>query len=157
MVVRGGQAALGEVAVTPRANPPSAPATSEPPPDVAPEPVPEAAAAADAGAAPIKTPVPQGYVRGYRAVSEAEYQDILATGRFNQGPNAVEGKYFADSLEGATAHGESLFGSGKYRLIEADVPENAPSLMRWENLDRKGPARFYDLNDLKDVIPRPVE
>jgi hypothetical protein len=59
MVVRGGQAALGEVAVTPRANPPSAPAMSEPPPDVAPEPVPgaamaeeEAAAAADAGAAP---------------------------------------------------------------------------------------------------------
>lgn len=69
----------------------------------------------------------------------------------------MEGKYFADSLEGATAHGESLFGPGKYRLIEADVPEQAQSLMKWDNLDRKGPARFGDLNDLKDVKPRPVE
>ena len=82
------------------------------------------------------TPVPRGYVRAYRAVSEAEHQDILATGRFNQGPNAVEGKYFVDSLERAKAHGESLFGPGNYRLIEADVPENSTSLMKWENLDR---------------------
>jgi hypothetical protein len=40
----------------------------------------------------------------------------------------MEGKWFADSLDGAAAHGRALEGSGSFRLIEADVPNNAPSL-----------------------------
>jgi len=57
--------------------------------------------------------------RAYRAVSEAEYQQILRTGRFEVGPNSVEGKYFADTVEGAMAHGEGLHGAGNFRIIEA--------------------------------------
>ncbi len=102
-------------------------------------------------------PVPRGYTRAYRAVSEAEYQQIRRTGRFEVGPLGAQGKWFADSLEGAQAHGRGLYPDGKFRLIEADVPNNAPSLIKWQNLDRKGPARFLDVTDLKDVKPRPVE
>jgi len=100
--------------------------------------------------------VQQGYSRVYRAVSEAEYQDILRTGQFRQGPNSLEGKWFADSLEGAQAHGNSLFGIGNFRLIEADVPNNAPSLFQQPNLDGLGPARYLHLDDLNGVTPQPV-
>jgi hypothetical protein len=101
-------------------------------------------------------PIPEGLSRVYRAVSEAEYQDILRTGQFRQGPNSLEGKWFADSLEGARAHGDALQGPGKYRIIEVDIPDNAPSLFRQPNLDGRGPARFLDLDDLGDVTPRPA-
>jgi hypothetical protein len=101
-------------------------------------------------------PIPQGHSRVYRAVSEAEYQDILQTGRLRQGPNSLEGKWFADSVEGAGLHGDALQGPGKYRIIEVDVPDNAPSLFRQPNLDGRGPARYLHLDDLNDVTPRPL-
>ncbi len=99
--------------------------------------------------------VQQGYSRVYRAVSEAEYQDILKTGQFRSGLNSLEGKWFADSVEGAQAHGKALFSKGKFRLIEADVPDNAPSLFRQPNLDGRGPARYIHCDDLNGVTPRP--
>ncbi len=97
----------------------------------------------------------QGYTRVYRAVSEAEYQDIVTTGRFRQGPNSMEGKWFADSLKGAQDHGNALFKKHAFRLIEADVPDSAPSLYRLPNLDDFGPARYLDLDDLNGVTPNP--
>jgi hypothetical protein len=99
---------------------------------------------------------PQGYTRAYRAVSEAEYQNILRTGRFNPHPNSLEGRWFADTLEGARAHGRALYPNGNFRIIQADVPNNAPSLFRLPNLDGRGPARYLDLNDLRNTCPRPV-
>jgi hypothetical protein len=102
-------------------------------------------------------PLPQGHTRVYRAVSELEYQDILRTGRFRSAPNSLEGKWFADSIEGAKAHAEALFPDGNYHLIEADVPDNAPSLFRHPNLDNRGPARFLHVEDLSEVVPRPLE
>ncbi len=102
-------------------------------------------------------PVPPGHTRVYRAVSEAEYQDILRTGRFRQGQNSAEGKWFADSLVGATGHGLALYPDGGFRLVESDVPDDAPSLFRFANLDGFGPARFLELIDLDGVVPRPVE
>ena len=98
--------------------------------------------------------IPQGYSRVYRAVSEAEYLDILRTKRFRQGPNSLEGKWFADSIEGARLHGDALQGRGKYRLIEADLPDSAPSLFRQSNLDGYGPARYLHQDDLNNVTPR---
>jgi hypothetical protein len=50
-----------------------------------------------------------------------------------------------------------LYPGGKYRLIEADIPDDAPSLFRQPNLDGRGPARFLHVDDLKDVVPRPLE
>jgi hypothetical protein len=106
---------------------------------------------------PAARPVPPGHTRVYRAVSEAEYQQILRTGKFEQGPNSLEGKWFADSLEGAQAHGKGLYPDGKFRIIEADVPDDAPSLYRVPNLDGHGPARYLDMNDLQNVTPRRAE
>jgi len=74
-----------------------------------------------------------------------------------QGPNSTEGKWFADSFEGAVAHGEALTAGGSYRVIEADVSDDAPSLYRLPNLDGRGPARYLAVEDLVDVVPRLAE
>lgn len=108
-----------------------------------------------AGVAP--RPIPKGHTRVYRAVSEAEYQQVLRTGKFEGLPGGAEGKWFADSAEGAMAHGRGLYPDGKFRLIEVDVPDNAPSLYQWANLDGHGPARYLSLEDLLNVLPRPLE
>jgi hypothetical protein len=102
-------------------------------------------------------PLPAGHTRVYRSVSEAEYQDILHNGRFRQGSNSLEGKWFADSMEGARSHGEALYPNGEFRLMEADVPDDAPSLFQLSNLDGRGPARYLELDDLQGVVPRSVE
>jgi hypothetical protein len=80
----------------------------------------------------------------------------MNTGKFSQGPNSLEGKWFSDSLGGAKLHGDALHGPGNYRIIEADVPNNAPSLFRQPNLDGRGPASYLDLPDLNGVKPRPA-
>jgi hypothetical protein len=92
----------------------------------------------------------------FRAVSVEEYQSILATGRFSQGPNSLEGKWFADTRLGADLHGDARHGLGNYRIIEADVPDDAPSLFKLPNLDGRGPARYLDLEDLVGIEPRPA-
>ncbi len=102
-------------------------------------------------------PVAQGSTRVYRAVSDAEYQQMLRTGRFELGPNSLNGKWFADTLEGAQAHGSALYPRGGFRIIEADVPNSAPSLHQVPNLDGRGPARYLHLDDLGNVVFGPVE
>ena len=95
--------------------------------------------------------MPDGHTRVYWAVSEAEYEDILKTGQLRQGPNSLEGaKAFA------TGNGKTpaLFPDGRYRLIEVDVPNNAPSLATRPNLDGHGPARFLHNDDLPLLKPR---
>lgn len=99
--------------------------------------------------------VSTGYTRAYRAVSHAEFDDIVATGRFNQGPNSLEGKWFADSYEDVLRHGDELEGIGNYRVIEVDLPNDAPTLYRVHSLDGRGPARFLHMDDLQGVTPRP--
>lgn len=61
--------------------------------------------------------IPEGHVRGYRAVSESEYRDILATGELRVGPNSLEGKWFGESAEVAKRHGDYWYGQGRYRII----------------------------------------
>ena len=109
-----------------------------------------------AGLTPGAVPVPDGFRGVYRAVGEAEYQDVVRTGRFRQGPNSMEGKWFAGSIEGAKAHGDMLYPDVGFRLVEADVPDDAPSLFVQPNLDGLGPARYLDITDLAGVIPRPL-
>jgi hypothetical protein len=98
-----------------------------------------------------------GFTRVYRAVSDEEYQQILGTGQFETVPASCEGKHFADTKEGARGFGEMLFGVGKFRIVEADVPNDAPSLYCWPNLDGIGAARFLHIDDLKGVRPRPCD
>ena len=74
---------------------------------------------------------------------------LFKTRKFSVGPNSVEGKYFADTLDGVVKHGNTLEGSGRYSIIQADLPNNAPSLYTWPNLDGNGPARFLHIDDLQ--------
>lgn len=116
---------------------------------------------AAAGMLPARFAAPQavrqGHTRVYRAVSEAEYQDILKSGQLRQGPNSLEGKWFADSLEGARLHGDDLFPNGDFRLIEVDIPDSASSLYKHPDLDGFGPARYLDNSDLPNLSPRPID
>lgn len=98
-----------------------------------------------------------GFTRVYRAVSEKEYEQILTTSTFEIVNEGSEGKHFADTIEGARRFGEALMGIVQFRLIQADVPDDAPSLFRWDNLDGRGPARFLHIDDLKEVRPQPYE
>ena len=69
----------------------------------------------------------------------------------------MEGKWFANSLEGAKRHGSKHYPNGKFRLVEVDIPDNARSLFTDANLDGFGPARFVDDLDLPTLMPRPLE
>ncbi len=102
--------------------------------------------------------VPQGHSRVYRAVSEAEYQDILKSGALRPGGNSLEGKWFADTVSGVHKHGDALHGAGKYRVIEVDVPDSVlgklPINIRLHNLDGRGPASYVGFDDLNGLLPR---
>jgi RHS repeat-associated protein len=100
----------------------------------------------------------EGITKLYRAVSEAEFKQIMQTGKFEVGPNSLAGKFFAESLEDAAKWGDALQGSGNYRIVEMTLPtDSANELMRWNRLDDIGPARYGELDQLKDAIIRPIE
>jgi RHS repeat-associated protein len=88
----------------------------------------------------------------YRAVSEKEYQDIVATSRFRSEPSGLssEGKYFAEQADHAAKWGDLMFPKGDYHVVSARVSPKV-SYTRWERLDRIGPARFYEGQDLPHI------
>ncbi len=91
----------------------------------------------------------------YRAVSEAEFQQLMSTGRFETAPHALEGKFFAECAEDAAIWGEVLEGAGRYRIIEVALSASvANELLRWERLDGIGPARYAELSQLEAVTIR---
>jgi hypothetical protein len=91
----------------------------------------------------------------YRAVSEAEFQQLMRTGTFEAAPHTLEGKFFAETAEDAAAWGEALEGVGRYRVVEVEFPTSAANtFVRWEKLDDIGPARYGELHQLRDAIIR---
>lgn len=91
----------------------------------------------------------------YRSVNEAELKQIQQTGKFEAGPNSLGGKFFAESADDAKKWGDAL---GNSRLVETQLPRNvADGLKRWERLDGIGPARYGELNQLRDAIIREVK
>ncbi len=94
----------------------------------------------------------------YRAVSEAEFQQILRTGKFAMAPYALEGKFFAEHPEHAKAWGEALEGAGQYRIIEVELTAAvADELIRWMRLDGISPARYANLSQLETATIRQYE
>ncbi|MBI5880045.1 MAG: hypothetical protein HZB53_20540 [Chloroflexi bacterium] len=86
-------------------------------------------------------------MRLYRAVSEAEFEQLLETGRFQIMPGTLEGKFFAETPDHARQWGQ-LFG-GPFHVIEIDLDDLvANQLMRIERLDGIGPARFARVDEL---------
>ncbi len=93
----------------------------------------------------------------YRAVSEAELQDLVQQGKFRQVPDSLEGKWFAESPSDAAKWGDILQGPGNYRIIEIEVsPEMAEQFFRVDKLDNIGPARYGDLDQLNHATFREV-
>lgn len=99
----------------------------------------------------------RNYTRCYRAISNAEYHDILASSVLRPGFNTLEGNWFADTLLGAIAHGNALYPDGDFRVIEVDIPNDVPSLSTRTNLDGFGPARFVHGDDLPHLKLRALE
>lgn len=94
-------------------------------------------------------------------MSEAEYGQIVRTGKFEVGPNSLEGKWFWDAPDNAVRFGPTNVGPGaggkKYYIIEADVPDNAPGLLKVPGRhDGIGPARYLPIEALDGVKPRAV-
>jgi hypothetical protein len=87
-------------------------------------------------------------------VSQAEYDELMETGSFQQGPNSLQGKWFAESPEAASQWGDALNGPGNYRIIEIEVPSNAADQwFRIQQLDGIGPARYAPLGPLNGAGP----
>lgn len=57
----------------------------------------------------------------YRAVGEAEFEQIMRTGTFEAGPNSLGGKWFAESAEHAATWGQKMEGEGAFRIVDAQI------------------------------------
>ena len=116
------------------------------------------AAASELAAASRVARAAQSSTRLYRAVGRTEYEQLLATGEFQAGPNSLGGKFFAESAADAARWGEALEGAGNYFIVEAEVPSQAAGqLMRWQMLDGIGAARYAELDQLVGSTVRAVE
>lgn len=88
----------------------------------------------------------------YRSVDSSELQQILKTNQFAQGPNSLEGKFFAESFADAQKWGDTMNGIGNHSVVEVKIPKSiASEMMRWERLDGIGPARYGTLDQLKNI------
>jgi len=89
----------------------------------------------------------------YRAVSNAEFEQIMETGTFEAGANSLGGKWFAETAEHANQWGEILEGKGAFKVVDAKIPSvEADKFMRLERLDGIGPARYAELDQLKNAV-----
>jgi|ERR1044072_8071417 hypothetical protein len=89
----------------------------------------------------------------FRAVSIAEFFNLLEFGVFKSGPNSVDGKHFAESPQDAEEWGSWLYDEDDFRIVAVELPEaEADKLMRWDRLDAIGPARFAELHELENAV-----
>jgi hypothetical protein len=66
----------------------------------------------------------------------------------------MEGKWFADSVDGVRLHATNLYPDGNYRIVATEVPDQMlEGLYRDGNLDPFGPATYLESNDLEKVVP----
>jgi hypothetical protein len=89
----------------------------------------------------------------YRAVSPAEFDDAMSSQQFSQGPNSMEGKWFAENGSDANQWGQKFYPNEPYRILETTVPRSyADSMYSDPILDGIGPARYAEnLSDLNRV------
>jgi hypothetical protein len=107
-------------------------------------------AATAIGAAGVAVVAARGTTSLFRAVSEAERADILATGVLRAGRNSFEsGKWFAESAKDAASWGTKMDGPGNFSIIRVDFPSSAADkFLRNPFLDGIGPARFGTFEQL---------
>ncbi|NGQ97128.1 type IV secretion protein Rhs [Brevibacillus sp. SYP-B805] len=89
----------------------------------------------------------------FRAVSEGEYNQLMATGRFDAGVNGLGFKFFATSAEDAYTWGTKMSGAGNFKIIQATFSaDDIGKFMHWERLDRIGPAYGLEVDELNKLI-----
>lgn len=95
-------------------------------------------------------------MRLYRAVSQYELDDIMATGQFRSNPDGFTfGKWFALRPDAAAAWGRWFAGRDghRYYVVETVVPDTiASTLSVVTNLDNIGAAVLLENDDLS-VLP----
>jgi hypothetical protein len=98
-------------------------------------------ATAQSGTAPVSL---------FRAVSHAEYADVINHGTLRAGPNSyAHGKFFAESGSDALQWGSAFDGPGNFRVLEVGFTKVvADRFMRFNRLDNIGPARFARFDEL---------
>jgi hypothetical protein len=94
----------------------------------------------------VDTTSPSGptIVSLFRAVSHAEYVDVMRHGILRTGPNSyANGKFFAESGSDALQWGAAFDGPGNFRILQVDFAKVvADQFMRFNRVDNIGPARF---------------
>jgi len=89
----------------------------------------------------------------FRAVNNAEFEQIMTTGTFEAGPNSLGGKWFWESAEHAEQFGQWAEGRGAFKVVDAKIPTvQADKFMRLESLDGIGPARYGELKQLTNAV-----
>jgi hypothetical protein len=85
----------------------------------------------------------RGSLTLYRAVSQAEYDDIKQSARLESVPEAMEDhKWFAERCADAFRWGEALYGDQPFHIIKARWPRSKIGRFTFlPNLDHIGPAR----------------
>lgn len=79
----------------------------------------------------------------FRAVSEAEFTQMMRTAAFEAGPNALGSKLFAGSVADAAKWGEALNGAGNVKRLQVEWPTSTvEQRMSWRRLDVIGPAWY---------------
>lgn len=88
----------------------------------------------------------------YRSVGPDELADLKATGKFRQGPNSMEGKFFANSKNGAMKWGKSFNQSSyvKIRVPKSSLSNSSVNAMKY--LDAIDDAFYFsDLGYLNSI------
>lgn len=97
-------------------------------------------------------------IKLYRAVSEAEFQDVMSSGQFRVVPGSLEGKWFAERADDAREWGRRFArtsGIPHDRIVEAEVDSaTADQFFRLPRLDEVGPARFAEIGQLHGAVIR---
>lgn len=98
--------------------------------------------------------MPDSRVTLFRAVSLAEYNDLLAHRRFRVVVGSLEGKWFATTKSDAEAWGRGFERfSGPSKVIKVGFPSSQIATFdRLERLDGIGPAWFAEIDQLADVV-----
>lgn len=100
-------------------------------------------------------------VKLYRAMCDQELEELITTGLFRAAPGAIEGKWFAESVQDAVLWGgffERVTGIKIDRIIEVELSDAvAAKLFRIARLDGIGPARFATVEQLAGATIREVQ
>lgn len=89
----------------------------------------------------------------YRSVGPDEFADLKTTGKFRQGPNSMEGKFFANSKKGAMKWGNSFNQSNYIKIKVSQSSLSNPSVSTMKYLDAIDDAFYFsDLGYLNSIV-----